>query len=1441
MASYDLLALLTASIAGMPDNPSAEEELLSQICIEKTSFPQEEALGFGGSFNAIAVPPNRLRRCVDSRNLNSDPLLYLGRNKYIIRSPKAALDMRSMATELAVLRSDSIRKHANIIELLGLAWEVTNATKERILPVFVLEYAELGDLESFLRDDPATLVEQLALAIGVAEGLRALHDVGVVHCDMKPANILLCLDRHGKPVAKLSDFSSSVLLSDLPRGSTYPIAPGTELWQSPWATRECTAQQLVRSDVYAFGLILAVLITRIRPDILEHLTKTGSGGRHLDELKTSGDLGDAMADFAVMAENTMPAGETEHTMHLKRITLIYALSTQAPFVECTSGALDILKILRLLLHLVVAMELREKTRNLSSLTSLEENVIANPTIDPASEIDDAIEMTMREAESDMWRVTDNAVADPTGTSEGNRRESLSDSASERSFPDEQELLPDPSDAEGSSSQQGIDDTLENASFFNRLESMARLRQSDEQVLRTYTHEAVISHVTSFKRLRNLPSRVFSAVLQELETVASDKKSQDDSRRATAAYEFAGLTVGRHQISPLARDEDLRKATDLLLQAAQLGHSLARASVGMIVEGLELQLEDLNRDTEIEWLQDLIVRGKEEGESLAKQRLRKLDGAKYEDAVRMSRVFYRNTWSSLILGLLMEDGADIMKVFGALELGSSEHWMFCQHAILFGKNEMLKQALPSLGKPLNEPMVKGRTLLLEACYAGNVEAVMLCIAAGADVKVPLQADGTTALHLLSMFPDEKVSEVAEKLKDAGADIEARCWLSRSRPGCIDLQDAVFYATPLLSAVVAGSVTAVQGLVRLGADPFDQMETMTKLDRQLLIARGGRLYSPVHYAARLHMIQVLRALLPDDRRYEELSSVIRYDEPFFWVLPIWCALDYSASGIWQRLCLHGKEHVQHCVDTVEFLYTRGSKNSKTCEHRMGLYSRYSFDASCHLGQPFLMRRLWAVIRGQLQPPIQELAKIMQRAIDFEDRATVHQLVPLLEATLQNHPEHEGFKFKASIQGHKPAEVVDYFIKLDQKFKSTPTSRISLELVRDQKESLLIGPDQYGPAAVPRSQGGIRVSIAIRPGRDGRQEWTFKSAEPVGVPKGEILPEKSDAGEKISLFESAVLGGYFHRARELYKSPNDLICRRDEKDRGKSTLLGRLIRDSKIYKASEAQTLFLLSLVPDGSDELFENVLEGEEEGSSLTALHAAVFYLEPSHAQRGRTALPVLDAIVGLWPESDHLERLTSDTKDGTTALHIAVESGNLDALRYIAREAEGPLNWNVLNGKGETPLDIALVQSLGAEDVLAATGITPEHSKWQERVEKHYSDFGQIRSLLKDNGAKYNSIGAFVCRESEDSWTMHILNRLDLSTTPAAMYDSLFGGESEHLHRSADGEVIMVLTGAQAARVLGERMPNVASMDVGDHVFLPVVPDLTAMVGEGPGGRSVSKS
>jgi serine/threonine protein kinase len=52
-----------------------------------------------------------------------------------------------------------------------------------------------------------TLKKQTALALGIANGLAAIHAAGVLHLDLKPANVLIVGD-----IPKLADFGSADLV-----------------------------------------------------------------------------------------------------------------------------------------------------------------------------------------------------------------------------------------------------------------------------------------------------------------------------------------------------------------------------------------------------------------------------------------------------------------------------------------------------------------------------------------------------------------------------------------------------------------------------------------------------------------------------------------------------------------------------------------------------------------------------------------------------------------------------------------------------------------------------------------------------------------------------------------------------------------------------------------------------------------------------------------------------------------------------------------------------------------------------------------------------------------------------------------------------------------------------------------------------------------------------
>jgi serine/threonine protein kinase len=120
-----------------------------------------------------------------------------------------------------------------------------------------MEYLEGINLETLVREfgpqDPGRVAHILRQ---VAGSLAEAHGVGLVHRDVKPANIILC-QRGGVPdVAKVVDFG---LAKDLEGASSAALTRATDITGTPMylAPEAITDPEMVdgRSDLYALGAV----------------------------------------------------------------------------------------------------------------------------------------------------------------------------------------------------------------------------------------------------------------------------------------------------------------------------------------------------------------------------------------------------------------------------------------------------------------------------------------------------------------------------------------------------------------------------------------------------------------------------------------------------------------------------------------------------------------------------------------------------------------------------------------------------------------------------------------------------------------------------------------------------------------------------------------------------------------------------------------------------------------------------------------------------------------------------------------------------------------------------------------------------------------------------------------------------------------------------------
>ena len=131
-----------------------------------------------------------------------------------------------------------------VVQLLDVGWDANP-------PYYVMEYVENGSLEDYLQERGSLPVgESVEVFRDVATGLLHAHGKGVLHCDLKPANILL--DQDHKP--RLADFGQARLSHE------QTPALGTLFYMAP-EQADLEAVPDARWDVYALGALLYCMLT----------------------------------------------------------------------------------------------------------------------------------------------------------------------------------------------------------------------------------------------------------------------------------------------------------------------------------------------------------------------------------------------------------------------------------------------------------------------------------------------------------------------------------------------------------------------------------------------------------------------------------------------------------------------------------------------------------------------------------------------------------------------------------------------------------------------------------------------------------------------------------------------------------------------------------------------------------------------------------------------------------------------------------------------------------------------------------------------------------------------------------------------------------------------------------------------------------------------------
>ncbi|KAH9232156.1 hypothetical protein K456DRAFT_1870302 [Colletotrichum gloeosporioides 23] len=800
------------------------------------------------------------------------------------------------------------------------------------MPALVLEYAEHGSLKTFQEQGGgSSFVDQIQISIDTAEGLKALHDCGIIHGDVKPSNLLVCRHETRSFIVKLSGFGFS-----LSSGDTHIIGH-SEFFCAPESYGEnIRPPYLKQLDIYCYGLTL--------------LTIFESGSAFYDNFPTEGleDNLRKMKSSGIMSTLIPLRVLNSHQnddLPLMILCKIWRYSLQESPSDRFHSMDRILSLLEGLRHAASSFESAPSESGddpsvQQALDSLREFTSGTPLIQ-RTPVDMFSTVCLKLAESvignlppgsgtvkmlaiDAKRLYDTTaqvvqmllLIIKTALQGDNFRDPQYDHIAKR-------VMDGLAQACGGAQDQQQGTEISVKSFVSFLVDLTGLTPDSgcglEELSEVNSEQVIVQDRLNIRRgldfipdlrdtagiYQKMPMRVQKDLVQSLESICST--STDDNLRAAAAFSIAVAHVNGVGVR-----FDINTAHDFLLCAAKWGHEQAQTTLINIFDHQGPPDATVPLGLWVDWLK----RTAELGSDTALEKLKAASASSWRSAQEVSQT---RRLESEGFGLLQSQQA---VVDGQCEgqLSTSQSLVL---AIIHERGDMVEELIRNNPQLLNQPVSQaGESPLLVACRFARVDIVKLLVNKQADASIG-DTSGICPLHWLCVFPDSDTGPIAHLLHKQGGNPNPLAvtyvrdeYLRNFQPRPAN---ATKEWTPLHWAVAAKNLAAVDALLAVGSDPLFCADCK--------VSDSVPLNSLQMASYMCHSAILCRILQSPGASEGVLDTVPMVQGKEVVIRTLFGPL--QGSSRWSRLLRHGLDFEDETRDTISLLVGHGAPTDAVLE--------------------------------------------------------------------------------------------------------------------------------------------------------------------------------------------------------------------------------------------------------------------------------------------------------------------------------------------------------------------------------------------------------------------------------------------------------------------------------------------------------------------------------